>query len=103
MLHFLSSETGILVARLMKLVKVGEDLNVQVHLKGISLQDDPLNPLKMSTTILKRCSTGFGRVKKLPPTLQKKHGIHSTFNRGSVMLRHKVDCIPAYDWLDEDY
>lgn len=46
MSHVLSSETGMPVARLLKLVKVDDVLNVQVRWKGLSPQEDTFEPLQ---------------------------------------------------------
>lgn len=46
MSHVISSETGMPVARLLKLVKVNDDLKVQVRWKGLSPQGDTLEPLR---------------------------------------------------------
>lgn len=44
--HSLSSETGMPEARLTKLVKVFDELKVQARWKGLSPQDDTLEPLQ---------------------------------------------------------
>lgn len=46
MSHVLSSETGMPVARLIKIVKVDDVLKVQVRYKGLSPQEDSLEPLE---------------------------------------------------------
>lgn len=65
MLHVLSSETGTPVARPMKLVKVNDDLMVQVRWNGLSAKEDNFEPLQnvfedvpqMLERLLKRKST----------------------------------------------
>ena len=44
--HVISSETGMPVARLMKLVDTPDGLKVQVRWKGLSISEDTLEPLK---------------------------------------------------------
>lgn len=51
------------------------------------------NFLQMLQLLLNRQAT--------PTNLSEK--AQKSFNDGTVMLRHTVDCIPAYHWLDEDY
>lgn len=45
MTHVLSSETGMVVSRLMKLVETSDDLMVQVYWKGLSDNDDTIEPI----------------------------------------------------------
>lgn len=46
MLHILSSETGMLVGRLMNMVKVDDALKAEIWRKGLSSQNDTLKPLQ---------------------------------------------------------
>lgn len=65
MSHVLSSETGMPVARLINLVKVDDALKVLVRWKGLSSQNDSLEPLQyvfedvpqMLNRLLKRKNT----------------------------------------------
>lgn len=79
------------VAILMKIVKLGEDLKVQVRWKGLSPKHDTLeliqNVYEDGSKMLDRVLS----VKQLPITSQVKYGRQSIFNEGSVMLRHAAD------------
>lgn len=70
--HVLSSETRMPVARLMKLVKDKDKLKVQVRWKGLSPQDDTLEPLQNVFEDVPQMLDGLLKRKNTSPKLAQQ-------------------------------
>lgn len=92
--NFLSSETKIPIAQLVKIINTGEYLQALLRFQSLSFQYYTLITNTMSNKMFPRCSNTFWSVEKL--SSQRKRGSHSSFHdRSIILLVYTVDSIPS--------